>query len=129
MKKVNFWLKRNWKQLVLVVVLILTVFYVMDVRKRESQGIKLEENKSGLVDGNVFEYRGRAGVDALTLLKEKTKMEEDEAGMVVSIDGVAANPEKREFWGFYVNGEMAQVGAADYQTKDSDVIDWRIENY
>lgn len=76
-----------------------------------------------------FRYQGKSDVDALTLLKEKAAVEQDRAGMVVSINGRKAETTKREFWSFYVNGEMAQVGSADYVTKDSDQLEWRIETY
>jgi hypothetical protein len=120
MKKIKSWLKNNWKQIFLVVFLILVVGYVMDIKGKE---VKLND------EVKVFEYKGEEGKDALTLLKEKTEVELDNVGMVVSIDGTKVNSEKREFWAFYVNDQMAQVGAADYQTKEGDIIDWKIENY
>lgn len=74
-------------------------------------------------------YKGEEGKDALTILKEKAKVEQEASGLVVSIDGRKADDKKREYWGFYVNGEMASVGPAEYQTKDSDTIMWKIEKY
>jgi hypothetical protein len=129
MKKIKLWLKSNWQQVLLVLVLILTAGYVMNLQRASVKLNNNSENKEKLVSGEVFEYKGEEGKDALTLLKEKTEIELDKVGMVVSIDGKKADLEKREFWGFYVNGEMAQVGAADYRSKDTDIIDWRIENY
>ena len=76
-----------------------------------------------------FEYKVENGKDALSLLKEKTTVELNDKGMVVLVNGRKAETEKREFWGFYVNGKMAEVGAADFKTKDTDVINWKIENY
>jgi hypothetical protein len=111
-----------------VVVLVLALGYAMEVREN---GFKQSgnENKQEKVEGNVFEYKGRNGVDALTLLKEKTEVGQDKVGMIISIDKIKADSDKREFWAFYVNGKMAEVGAADYKTKDGDIIDWKIENY
>jgi hypothetical protein len=82
---------------------------------------------SPLVDQ--FEYPGTKGVDALTLLKQKTTVEQDSSGMVVSISGRQADNNQREFWSFYINGESAQVGPASYITKDNDIINWKIEKY
>ena len=130
MKKIKFWLKSNWQQILLVLVLVLAAGYVMNLQKKRE--VELNDNleeKQELVNNGMFEYRGIDGVDALTLLKEKAEVELDGVGMVVSIDGTKANSEKREFWAFYVNGEMAQVGATDYKSKDTDIIDWRIEHY
>ena len=128
MKEIKLWWKNNWKLVILVTALVLALGYAMEVKEN---GFKQssDENKQEKVEGNVFEYKGRNGVDALTLLKEKTEVGQDKVGMVISIDKIKANSDKREFWGFYVNGKMAEVGAADYKTKDGDIIDWKIENY
>ena len=40
-----------------------------------------------------------------------------------------AEESKKEYWAFYINGKMANVGAADYQTKEGDKIEWKIEKY
>ena len=74
-------------------------------------------------------YEGVAGKDALGLLQEKAKVELDTSGMVVSIDGKKAQSTKREYWAFYINGEMSQVGPKEYITKDSDKLLWKIATY
>src|SRR3989344_9116240 len=61
-----------------------------------------------------FSYNGSEGKDALTLLKEKAEVEESQPGFITSINGRKADDTKQEFWAFYVNNEMAQVGAGDY---------------
>jgi hypothetical protein len=75
------------------------------------------------------EYPGVDGVDALTLLKQKTEVEQDASGMVISISGRRADNNQHEFWSFYINGQSAQVGPASYITKNNDVIIWKIEKY
>lgn len=73
-------------------------------------------------------YQGVEGKNALDLLKASQKVETksfDFGEMVVSINGRAAD--KNEYWAFYINGQPAQVGAGDYQTKSTDTISWRIE--
>jgi hypothetical protein len=74
-------------------------------------------------------YKGRDGVDALTLLKEKSKVEQDNSGMVSSIDGRKAETKDRQYWAFYINGKPASVGPASYKTADSDIIEWKVEKY
>lgn len=74
-------------------------------------------------------YNGRNGIDALTLLKEKSKVEQDNSGMVSSIDGKKAEAKDRQYWAFYINGKLADVGPASYKSKDSDIITWKIEKY
>lgn len=78
---------------------------------------------------DVVKYEGREGVDALTLLQEILPVEQDNSGLVVSINGRRANSAKREFWSFFVNGHMAPVGPADYITKNGDQIEWKIQTY
>ena len=76
-----------------------------------------------------FSYAGEDGKDALTLLQEKTTIEQEDSGLVSSINGRMAEAKKREFWSFYINGKMSQVGPAEYITKNGDTIEWRIETY
>jgi hypothetical protein len=72
-------------------------------------------------------YKGENGVDALTLLKQKTSIEQDHSGLVVAIKG--NKPTGHTYWAFYVNGKLASVGPAAYKTKNTDVIVWKIEKY
>ena len=74
-----------------------------------------------------FSYKGENGVDALTLLKKKTTVEQNKAGLVVAINGY--KPTGHNYWAFYVNGKYAQVGPAEYKTKNTDVILWKVEKY
>jgi hypothetical protein len=74
-------------------------------------------------------YKGEAGKDALTLLKKRAKIEQASSGLIIAINGRKADDKMHEFWAFYVNGEFASTGPADYQTKDTDTIMWKIEKY
>ena len=80
-------------------------------------------------DSTSFAYNGEEGKDALTLLNEKTTVEQNQSGLVVSINNRKADETKREFWALYINGEMAQVGPSEYITKDTDKIEWKIDQY
>ncbi len=74
-------------------------------------------------------YDGVEGKNALELLKTKaTVVTKDSAygEYVDSINGVAGGTDGK-YWAFYVNGQMAQVGAADYKTKAGDKIEWKFE--
>jgi len=75
-------------------------------------------------------YEGQNGKTALELLKNKYKVETKEfTGMgefVTSIGGVAAEDGKN-FWAFYVDGEMAMEGASTYKTKNGEKIEWRLD--
>jgi len=76
-----------------------------------------------------FTYNGQNGKDALTLLKQHTSVVQNNSGLVTEIAGRRADAGKHEYWAFYVNGKYAQVGPAAYQTKNGDVIVWKIERY
>jgi hypothetical protein len=74
-------------------------------------------------------YKGQEGKDALTLLKSQAVIEQDASGMVSSINHKKANFSKHEYWAFYINGKLAQVGPASYKTKNTDTLLWKIEKY
>lgn len=78
---------------------------------------------------DTFSYDGEDGKDALTLLKEKTQVKQDQSGMVSAINGRTVDAARHEYWAFYVNGKMAEVGPASYQTKNGDKIEWKVEKY
>jgi len=72
-------------------------------------------------------YVGVEGKNALELLKSSHQVETQSFSfgeMVLSIDGVKSP--STDFWAFYVNGKQAEVGAGDYQTKNSDLLSWKL---
>lgn len=81
------------------------------------------------VQAESFTHKGEAGKDALTLLRQKATIEQDKSGLVTSVNGRKADNDKHEYWAFYVNGKSASVGPADYQTQDTDTIQWKIDKY
>lgn len=79
--------------------------------------------KSGYVS-----YQGEDGKNALELLKKHVDVKTKTSSFgefVESING--ENGGGKKYWTFYINGEMAQVGAGSYQTKDSDKIEWKLQ--
>lgn len=77
---------------------------------------------------NSFTYQGETGKNALELLKANADVQtetSDFGEMVTSINGQAGGGDK--YWAFFVNGEMSSVGAADYATKDSETIEWKLQ--
>ncbi|RJO59041.1 DUF4430 domain-containing protein [Candidatus Parcubacteria bacterium] len=73
-------------------------------------------------------YVGEAGKTALELLKSKfqgvTTKTSGQGEYVTGINGREAG--EKEYWGFYVNGKSAPVGAGQYQTKTDDQIEWKL---
>ena len=74
-------------------------------------------------------YFGKEGKTAMELLKENyTVVTKDYPGLgefVESINGV--KPDQNHFWSYYIDGKPAQVGASSYKTKNSDQIEWILE--
>ena len=80
-------------------------------------------------DVDYVAYNGVTGKDALTLLKSQTTVLQDKSGLVTVIGERKADSTEHEYWAFLVNGKMAEVGPAQYVTKSTDKIQWRIEKY
>lgn len=82
------------------------------------------------LQATTFTYKGEIGKNALILLKEKTAITQDAtAGQVTAINGRKADNKKHEYWAFYVNGKLSSVGPKEYQTKNGDMMMWKIEKY
>ena len=127
---------KNKRKLFLLVLVIIVTFSFFWIKFQKQITIPLNKNNlvtttSPILNPTIdqFEYSGSDGIDALTLLKQKTSVEQDSSGMVVSISGRQSDNNKREFWSFYINGQSAQVGPASYITKTNDIINWKIEKY
>lgn len=50
----------------------------------------------------------------------------DEDGFITSIEGYEQDPDAGLYWLFDVNGEMAEVGAAELELKADDIVDWSL---
>ncbi|MFC7877604.1 DUF4430 domain-containing protein [Isoptericola sp. NPDC057391] len=97
-----------------------------------SPSVSASVEATGQVAENVgkFSYEGEDGKTALELLQEKDPgaqvQGEGEQAYVTAIRGREADP-ATEFWGLYVDDEMAQVGAGALETKDGQTITWKLE--
>ncbi|MBI5466716.1 MAG: DUF4430 domain-containing protein [Candidatus Kerfeldbacteria bacterium] len=72
-------------------------------------------------------YPGQDGKNALELLQSNHTVDVSAQGFVNAIDD--RQPADRQFWAYYVNGKQADVGAKEYQTKNGDQIEWKLESY
>ncbi len=113
---------------VLIINLGLGSFLATRQHKKPSQTQVITVSPKKNIDA--FSYKGQAGEDALSLLKQKAKgVEQNNSGLVVGINGRKVDEKKQEYWAFYLNGNLAQVGPAAYETKNGDTIEWKIEKY
>ena len=54
---------------------------------------------------------------------------EEQGGFVTSINGISQDTDAGKYWIYYINGEYASVGAADYIVMDGDEITWKLEGF
>ena len=76
-------------------------------------------------------YDGVAGEFALDTLRSLAEVEtqsSDFGEFVSSIDGRAADANS-EYWAFYVNGQLAPVGAGAYSAQAGDRVEWKLEQF
>lgn len=109
-----------------------------DYAPSQTQSTSNQEQPQGLtvyqtVQGsnlNSLSYQVKENTTALALLKTSHQVETKDYGslgeMVVSIDGVAARVD--QFWAFYVNGKLSNVGAGSYILKNNDKIEWKLNS-
>ncbi len=119
-------MKRKGFVLLAAVFILAASFYLVGSRLSEQAP---ESSREIQLAPEIVSYSGVDGKNALELLKAQAEIEQDASGLVVSINGVKAEASQREFWAFYVNDKSAQVGPLEYQTKNSDHIEWRLETY
>lgn len=74
-------------------------------------------------------YDGQAGKNALELLKASHQVESQDSSIGVFVTGIDdLKNEGNKYWMFYVDGQLAALGADQYITKDSNKIEWRYES-
>ncbi len=75
-------------------------------------------------------YKGTPGITSLEQLKleasDVVTQTSTYGELVDSIEGHKGGTDGK-YWSFYVNGEMAQVGAGAYIQNEGDVIEWKFQ--
>ncbi|MDH7475987.1 MAG: DUF4430 domain-containing protein [Microgenomates group bacterium] len=69
---------------------------------------------------------------ALDLLKKTANIKiqgEKNTAFVLEINNVAPDQKKREYWAFFINNKLANIGAGGCLLKNGDRILWKIINY
>lgn len=65
--------------------------------------------------------------EGLQTYLEKNHKAKFENGMMTELHGISQDESKNQYWMYYVNGEMAEVGIGDYEAKEGDKIELRFE--
>lgn len=50
-----------------------------------------------------------------------------EKGMMTELEGVKQDPAKKQYWMYYVNGKMAEVGIGDYKVNVNEKIEFKFQ--
>ena len=50
-----------------------------------------------------------------------------EKGMMTELEGVKQDPAKKQYWMYYVNDKMAEVGIGDYKVNENDKIEFKFQ--
>ena len=69
-----------------------------------------------------------AGETAMRSLDRVADIESD-SGLVTAIEGVEQDADKNRFWLYYVNGKLADKGAAEVKLAAGDVEWWDLHNW
>lgn len=136
MAKAKKWSFNRWGVILLILALFGSAFYfyksgyVKESPRAEKSTVtyylKIEGEKD-FAKLTAFE-----GQTLLETLRENAEIEakgEGESAYITKIGDKEAQDSKREYWSFYVNGKIAEVGAGSYKLKAGDKIEWKIEKY
>ena len=69
------------------------------------------------------------GSNVLDLMKVCSIPFEEQGGFITSIGGISQDEAANKYWIYYINGEYAPVGAAEYIIQDGDEILWKLESF
>lgn len=125
----NKWLANIFLGAIILAVALYFTYGFFVAKESSKKSATQEKPTPTIVLVDYLQYKGKVGRNALQLLEEQASVELATSGLVTAINGRKADNNNKEYWAFYVNGKMSQVGPADYQTKNEDVIEWKIEKY
>ncbi len=127
------------KKILLVIILAALVFAGLSYISKDNGKITGEATSARTIpvemkiqNGQTLKSNVSAGLTALEYLETQVKVKTKGEGVnayVVAIGDLEVNADKNEFWSFYINGKMAEVGAGSYKLMPNDKIEWKIENF
>ena len=78
-------------------------------------------------DKEILKENADLDKDGLQTYLENNHKAKFEDGMMTELEGISQDANKNQYWMYYVNDEMADVGIGDYVPKDGDKIEFRFE--
>lgn len=97
------------------------------------QAVLAEVTVSVTVDGEEIDEGEQVleveeGAILLDVMEEHYELEEAD-GFISAINGYEQDEEAGKYWLFDLNGEMAEVGAAELELSDGDLVEWKLEAF
>lgn len=129
------------KKILVLVGIVILIIFGLNIYQRSLQVVNKQAVKKNNVSQSITEegklvkfvsYQIDEGKTALDLLNISSKVKSKGEGVnayILSINGREATSLKKEYWAFYINGKLANVGAGSYKLKSGDKIEWKIEKY
>lgn len=94
-----------------------------------SNEYKLQATIELIEDGESFKKETLSfneGEKLLDVMKRNLELEEKD-GFITSIDGHTQDEDSNKYWLYTVNGEMAEVGANQFELQDKDEVVFTLE--
>lgn len=125
----------------LIAIFLLSGFYVINYKTQQKKSSVLSSTTVPKYkvfqqiipfDNKPVVFDATENETALELLQKTTTVKTKGSGTnayVTQIGDREASDSKKEFWAFYVNGKLADVGAGTYKLRNDDTIMWKIETY
>jgi hypothetical protein len=88
-----------------------------------------ESNQAKVESATILEFKAVKNRTVLDQLKDKAKVvvkDSQYSQYVDSINGTQGGIGNK-YWTFYVDGQMANIGAGEYTTKGGETITWKFE--
>lgn len=92
----------------------------------QTQNVEITINDT-VNDKEILTESAEVKKDGLQTYLEENHQAKFENGMMTELKGISQDTDANQYWMYYVNGEMAEVGIGDYEVKDGDKIEFKFE--
>lgn len=121
-------MKRSTKQLIAIIIIAICIGGgAIVIATTQNTNTTQQQAQKTTTD---ITYTAKPGLTSLEQLKQEARdvvtSTSQYGELVTSIEGHTAGDEGK-YWSFYVNNEMAQVGADSYVQQKGDVIEWKFQ--
>ena len=122
------------KKIVLSLSVLMSLFALAACQPNSKSQVETEEHLQARV---IVDFGDKVDKKEITFEKGDTVMDileehyevEEEAGLVLSIDGVSQDASKNTYWLYDVNDEMAPKGAEEMTISEGDTIRFYLETF